>query len=149
MSTQADLFGSDTDQAPTCDDCGDPIPHAKAKGSGLCQDCGLKVGRAYRDEALDALEVYRSQLVSQVRSRLKARAREEHRPTFTANDAYRELTAVIEDRKQAGLPVEEDVDRRLLGAVFIEDCWTKTGDYVESQRPDQHARPVAVWRWDP
>lgn len=154
--SQPGLFGQDEMPSsheqpppPRCYDCGTTIPHARARRSKLCRSCGKKVGRAERDDALDAMEVYRAQLLAGVRHRLKRRAHREQRSLFTANDAHEALEAVIEGRKKAGLPVRDDADRRLLGAVWMEDCWSKTGDYVQSNRPDQHARPIAVWRYNP
>lgn len=139
---QGDLF---RDENPTCDDCGDEISQARGSMIGLCPRCARKVARARRDEALDHHEVYRQQLLSSVRNRLTKRAQEQD--TVTANDAHEILDEVIHERREAGLPVDESIDRRMLGAVWNGDNWEKTGNYVQSERPDQHARPVAEWRW--
>jgi len=59
--------------------------------------------------------------------------------------AYRQGTVTIDDVRER-CPPPDDIDPRVMGAVFRTSEFTPTGKHIKSARRTCHNRPVMVFR---
>lgn len=92
------------------------------------------------EEAMQAHENNNEDFLSFARS-IAEDMMEDGRTALRADDHRTEVEAICAE-KGYPLPTEP----RVWGAVFRGPGWIKTGS-VASNRPNQHRRPIAVWRF--
>lgn len=86
---------------------------------------------ATKDEALDALEIARAEYLA--KARLCALRLTRKRDTITVDDVREKC------------PPPEDIDPRVMGAIFAGAEWEAVG-FVNSARRACHRRPVRMFR---
>jgi hypothetical protein len=91
---------------------------------------GIDMGRARRNAGQDSLE----------RHPWLTRARQ------TAAEICLVKGTVSSDDVQNVLPLPAGVHHNAWGAVFRAPWFIRTGQFVQSQRPEAHARWIQVWR---
>ncbi len=110
----------------------------------MSNQADLFEGRRRRDKVLDEHAERRRDALRQIDRAMRYALEEKGRGTVTADVAMDLL-----DRLEEIHPEWPKYDRRFLGALWRKPHWVKTGEYVQSRRPERHARPIPVWRYDP
>lgn len=98
----------------------------------------LQLGERLRDEALDAHETRRVQVIRLCREHLAAKG---HRGEKVTADDARDFLATLPDGDELAGQRKD-----WMGAIFRPSQWLCVG-WSKSRHPDNHARMIRVWQW--